>query len=357
MQLKELIEDIEAIRIDGRTDAEIRGITFDSRQVRKDYVFVAVRGTGADGHDYIPQALGSGASAIVAETVSGKDPGSDASPAAWIRVVNSRLALALMASAWYGHPSRDLHLVGITGTNGKTTVATLLHRIHTSLGFRSGLLSTIQVLVGEESHPATHTTPDPLQINGYLRDMVEAGCGTCFMEVSSHAIDQERTAGLDFNGGVFTNLSRDHLDYHGDFRTYLEVKKRFFDQLSQEAFALVNVDDRNGQVMLQNCRAARYTYSLRSVCDFRGKITEMHLEGSSLEIGGSEVWVRLPGRFNASNLLCVYATGILSGQDPAEMLTALSRVELRGSWTMPIPLMPSPRYWRPSGKSMYRTAR
>jgi UDP-N-acetylmuramoyl-L-alanyl-D-glutamate--2,6-diaminopimelate ligase len=323
LNLEEIIQDLETVSISGETHREIRGITFDSRNVGAGFVFTAIRGTGSDGHDFITKALDSGASVVVSET----DPLDGYPEVTWIRVAASRVALAHLASAYYDHPSRDLHLVGITGTNGKTTVATLLHQIHTNLGYKAGLISTIQVLIGEQPYPATHTTPDPLQINSMLRKMVDAGCGYCFMEVSSHAIDQDRVNGLEFKGGVFTNLSRDHLDYHKDFREYLEVKKRFFDQLPSTAFALVNKDDKNGKVMLQNCIARKQTFSLRSVCDFRAKLGEMLLEGSSLEINGSEVWVKLPGRFNASNLLCAYATGVLSGQTPDDMLTALSQVD------------------------------
>jgi UDP-N-acetylmuramoyl-L-alanyl-D-glutamate--2,6-diaminopimelate ligase len=231
-----------------------------------------------------------------------------------------------MASVWYGHPSSELSLVGVTGTNGKTTIATLLHQMHQLMGFKAGLISTIQVLIGTESHPATHTTPDPIRINAILREMVDAGCEYCFMEVSSHAIDQERAESLAFDGGIFTNLTRDHLDYHKDFRVYLDVKKRFFDHLPEDAFALVNGDDKNGRVMLQNCPAEKHIYSLRSMCDFRGKITEMHLEGSAMEINGKEVWVKLPGRFNASNLLCTYGASILLGHHPDDVMAALSEL-------------------------------
>jgi UDP-N-acetylmuramoyl-L-alanyl-D-glutamate--2,6-diaminopimelate ligase len=244
-----------------------------------------------------------------------------------IFVPDSRKALAQMAANWYSHPSAELSLVGVTGTNGKTTIATLLHHMHQNMDFPAGLISTIQVLVGEQSRPATHTTPDPLQINAILREMVEAGCEYCFMEVSSHAIDQERIGSLKFNGGIFSNLSRDHLDYHKDFREYLRVKKRFFDELPEEAFALVNADDRNGKVMLQNCRAEHHSYGLRSICDFRGKITEMHLEGTAMEINGQEVWVKLPGRFNAANLLCAYGASILLGHHPDDVITALSEMD------------------------------
>ncbi len=323
MNLEKIIPELERVNVTGVTDRDIAGITFDSRRVEEGDLFVAIRGTGADGHDFIDQALSKGAVAVVSEEgpVAGHDR------VTWIRVPCSRTALALMASAYYGYPSRDLRLVGITGTNGKTTIATLLHRIFTRLGFRAGLISTIQVLVGEDASPATHTTPDPLQVNGFLKRMVESGCGYCFMEVSSHAIDQDRIEGLDFDGGVFTNLTRDHLDYHADFNSYLKVKKRFFDRLPAGAFALVNGDDSHGAVMLQNCRAAKNTFSLRSVCEFRGKIIEMHMEGSSMEIDGTEVWVRLPGRFNASNLLCAYAVSVLLGQHPGDVLRELSQLD------------------------------
>ena len=309
--------------MEGQDDLDIYGITFDSRMVNNGELFVAIRGNAKDGHGFIDQAIKSGASAVVCE----EDPGKERSVGAWIRVDDSRKALAMMASAFHGHPSRDLHLVGITGTNGKTTIATLLHQLHSRMGFKSGMLSTIEVLIGETSRPATHTTPDPLQINAYMRDMVDAGCEYCFMEVSSHAIDQERVGGLDFNGGVFTNLTRDHLDYHKDFREYLEVKKSFFDRLPADAFALVNGDDKNGKVMLQNCVAEKHTYSLHSLCEFRGKISEMLLEGSSMTINDAEVWIRLPGRFNASNLLCVYGVSVLLGQHPDDSISAISQAD------------------------------
>ena len=322
MKLEKIIQELGPVSITGNADRDVPSIAFDSREVVQGGLFVAIRGTGTDGHAFIGNAIAAGAAVIVAEEA----PDPAISEVTWIRVERSREALALMASAFYGYPSRDIHLVGITGTNGKTTIATLLHRIHTMMGFRAGLLSTIQVLIGEDSLPATHTTPDPMQINQYLRQMVDSGCGYCFMEVSSHAIDQERTAGLEFNGGVFTNLTRDHLDYHGDFKAYLQVKKRFFDQLPDTAFALVNGDDKNGMVMLQNCKAAHHIFSLRTVCDFRAKINELHLEGTSMEINGAEVWVKLPGRFNASNLLCVYGVSVLLGQSPGDVLRELSQV-------------------------------
>jgi UDP-N-acetylmuramoyl-L-alanyl-D-glutamate--2,6-diaminopimelate ligase len=308
--------------MNGDQDPLVGKITFDSREVRDGDLFVAIRGVQADGHHYMERAIQSGAVAVVCQEPGQKDyPGIPV-----ITVPDSRKALAQMASQWYGNPSSELSLVGVTGTNGKTTVATLLHKIHQLMGFKAGLLSTIQVLIGEDSRPATHTTPDPLQINGLLREMVDSGCEYCFMEVSSHAIDQERVGSLEYTGGIFTNLTRDHLDYHNDFRAYLNVKKLFFDRLPSNAFALVNGDDKNGKVMLQNCRAEKHIYSLGTLCEFRGKITEMHLEGSAMEVNGREVWIKLPGRFNASNLLCVYGASILLGHHPEDVIAALSEL-------------------------------
>ena len=322
MKLNKIIEGLEISRLYGDANLDISRITFDSREVGKGDLFVAIRGTEADGHSFIEKAISAGAAAVVSQD----KPLSENQTVSWIYVSDSRKALALMASTFYGHPSRELQLVGITGTNGKTTIATLLHEIHMNLGFRAGLLSTIQVLMGSDSLPATHTTPDPIKINDYLRRMVDAGCEYCFMEVSSHAIDQDRIEGLDFNGGVFTNLTRDHLDYHTDFKSYLEAKKRFFDHLPGGAFALVNNDDKNGKVMLQNSSAEAHHYGLRSLCEFKGKLVEMHMEGSSMLIDGNEVWVKLPGRFNAANLLCVYAVSILLGHHSEDILKAVSQV-------------------------------
>lgn len=322
MRLKEIIQDLEMATVTGDQNPHIGRITFDSREVRDGDLFVAIRGVEADGHQYMASAIDSGAAAVVCEEL-----GEDVHPGIPIVCVpDTRKALAQMASLWYGHPSLELSLVGVTGTNGKTTIATLLHQMHHLMGFRAGLISTIQVLIGEESRPASHTTPDPLQINAMIREMVDAGCEYCFMEVSSHAIDQERVESLDFDGGIFTNLTRDHLDYHKDFREYLNVKKRFFDQLPESAFALVNGDDKNGKVMLQNCKAEKHLYSLQSMCDFRGKIREMHLDGSAMEINENEVWVKLPGRFNASNLLCTYGASILLGHHPDDVLAAVSEL-------------------------------
>jgi len=323
LRLKEIIQDLDITTQSGDQDPLIGKITFDSREVSEGDLFVAIRGVLADGHNFIDAAMASGAAAVICEE-SG-DTGDSGIPL--ICVPDSRKALAQMASTWYGHPSAGLSLVGVTGTNGKTTIATLLYQMHQRMGFRAGLISTIQVLIGEESLPATHTTPDPIQINAVLREMVNTGCEYCFIEVSSHAIDQERVAGLEFKGGIFTNLTRDHLDYHKDFREYLTAKKRFFDRLPDSAFALVNGDDKNGKVMLQNCRAEQHSYCLRSMCEFRAKITEMHLEGSAMEINGKEVWVTLPGRFNAANLVCAYGASVLLGHHPDDVIAALSELK------------------------------
>jgi UDP-N-acetylmuramoyl-L-alanyl-D-glutamate--2,6-diaminopimelate ligase len=323
LTLNELIRELKIVGRSGDGNPEVGSVVFDSRQVGKGDLFVAVRGGQADGHRFIPQALESGASVIVGEEVPPQQPGG----VVWIQVPESRRALALLASAFYGHPSGQLQLVGVTGTNGKTTIVTLLHQLHGLLGYKAGLLSTIRVKIGEEVRSATHTTPDPVQINQTLRAMVDAGCEYCFMEVSSHAVDQERTAGLQFTGGVFTNLTRDHLDYHPDFSAYLNAKKRFFDQLSSGSFGLVNADDKHGRVMLQNCAADHYCYSLRSLCDFTGKISEMHLEGTGMMINEKEVWVNLPGRFNASNLLAVFGVSVLLGHHREELINALSQLK------------------------------
>jgi UDP-N-acetylmuramoyl-L-alanyl-D-glutamate--2,6-diaminopimelate ligase len=322
LKLEKIIEGLDMVSTAGHTDLDIGRICFDSREVQEGDLFVAVPGTQVDGHRFIGRALASGAIAIVAQEAAEEANGT----VTWIQVGDSRKALAQMASAYFGFPSRELNLVGITGTNGKTTIATLLHEMHQLMGYQAGLLSTIQVQVGKDVLAATHTTPDPIQLNAYLRQMVDAGCEYCFMEVSSHAIDQERIGGLEFNGAVFTNLTRDHLDYHRDFKEYLEVKKRFFDDLPEEAFALVNGDDKHAKVMLQNCRAGHHVYALQSMCEFRGKLGEMHLEGSSMEIEGREVWVKLPGRFNAGNLLCVFAVCSLLGHHQEDVFQALSQV-------------------------------
>lgn len=320
MRLKNLIAEIEIVRIKGDTEKMISDVAFDSRQVKQGTLFVAIQGTAADGHSFISRAIESGASAVVCE----HEPDSAHPAVTFILVKNSRKAIALIASAWYGHPSRDIKLVGITGTNGKTTIATLLHKVTSELGYRAGILSTIAVIIDNTAFPASHTTPDPLQINMWLRKMVDAGCDYCFMEVSSHAASQYRIAGLQFDGAVFTNLTRDHLDYHKDFREYLEAKKSFFDGLSDRAFALINSNDKNGRVMLQNCKASGYSYSLGGMSDFSGKILELHFEGMRMQINGKEIWVRLAGKFNAMNILGVYGVCMLLEHNEEQVLQAIS---------------------------------
>ena len=320
MKLGRIIASIEPVRIQGDTDREISGVTFDSREAGKDSLFVAVRGTATDGHRYIAQAVKAGAVCVVCEEM----PADQTDEVTWIEVSDTRKALGMIADTWYGHPSRELKLTGVTGTNGKTTIATLLYKVHTGLGYKAGLLSTIEVNIGGEIVPAAHTTPNPLKINAYLRQMVNAGCEFCFMEVSSHATSQHRIAGLHFTGAVFTNLTHDHLDYHGDFRAYLEAKKRFFDQLEPGAFALVNADDKHAGVMLEHCKAKAYRYGLHSVADFRGKILEPLFEGSRMEINGQETWIRLPGKFNAGNMMAIYGVSVLLGHEIAQVLQVIS---------------------------------
>ena len=323
MKLNQLIQDLDLIRVAGDTDREVSAVTFDSRGVTGGSLFVAVRGTEADGHRFIPAAVKAGAAAVVCEEL----PKETEEGVTYLLTSNSRRALALIASAWYRHPSKEINLVGVTGTNGKTTIATLLYKVNTSLGYKAGVLSTIEVIIHNRAYPATHTTPDPLQINKWLREMVDQDCSYCFMEVSSHAASQHRIDGLHFRGGLFTNLTHDHLDYHKDFKEYLEAKRSFFNQLGEDAFALTNIDDRNGEVMLQNCRAAKSRYSLERFADYHGRVLESYFEGMRLQINDKEVWVRLTGRFNASNILAVYGASLLLGHDELEVLEAISKAD------------------------------
>ena len=322
MKLQDLIQDISIVSVHGSTDREILAVTFDSRKLSTGCLFVAISGSGVDGHKFIPQAEEGGATAILCEQL----PAKRKKEVCYIETKNSRMAIALIASEWYAHPSREIQLVGVTGTNGKTTIATLLYKVNTGLGFKAGILTTIEVVINGKSYPATHTTPDPMEINRWLREMVDQGCEYCFMEVSSHAASQHRIGGLTFRGAIFTNLTQDHLDYHKDFREYLEAKKSFFDQLDKKAFALTNSDDKNGLVMLQNCDAQKYSYGLTRMTDFSAKILEARFEGMGILINGKEVWVRLTGRFNAYNILAVYAASVLLGQDEDQVLQELSNV-------------------------------
>ncbi|MDR0907956.1 MAG: UDP-N-acetylmuramoyl-L-alanyl-D-glutamate--2,6-diaminopimelate ligase [Rikenellaceae bacterium] len=320
MKLSEILQDVEVVRHFGARDVEIGSLTFDSRSVKAGSLFFAVKGVASDGHDYIPTAVAKGAVAVVCEQL----PETLKDSVAYVQVADSHRAMGLTASAFYGHPSHRLRLVGVTGTNGKTTTATLLYELFGALGHKSGLISTVEYCIGEDVVPSTHTTPDPIRLNAMIARMVERGCEYCFMEVSSHSIVQQRTSGLRFAGGAFTNLTHDHLDYHGTFADYIAAKKRFFDELPREAFALTNRDDRNGLVVVQNTRAAVRTLSLRGMADFRCRIVETHFEGMLLSLDGTELWTRFIGRFNAYNLVTVYGCALLLGADRGEVLRVLS---------------------------------
>lgn len=321
-KLKDILFGTSIVSVVGTTDQQISMLTFDSRTVELDSCFIAIKGLQVDGHQFIDKAIDLGASAIICEVVPQPREG-----VTYIQVANSSAALAVMASNYYDQPSRDLKLIGITGTNGKTTIASLLYELFTGAGFGVGLLSTIKVMVGMKEFKSTHTTADSITINKYLRAMCDAGMEFCFMEVSSHGIDQSRTDGLAFYGGVFTNLTHDHLDYHKSFAQYRDVKKRFFDQLGAKAFALTNIDDKNGSLMLQNTKAKTYTYALKSFADYNAKQLEHHLGGQLLKIQGKEVWTKLIGSFNAYNILAIYAVSELLGMDELELLQGISKLE------------------------------
>ncbi len=317
--LKDILYKVSIRATSGDMEAAISGVQFDSRKVEPGNLFIAVKGTQVDGHDFISTAIEKGAGAILAET----DPQQIGS-ITWISTENSSKALGIVAGNFYGNPSEKLTLVGVTGTNGKTTIATILHQLFRNLGYNSGLLSTICNKINETELSASHTTGDALQINKLLGQMVDAGCTHCFMEASSHAIDQNRIAGLKFAGAVFTNITHDHLDYHVTFAAYIKAKKKFFDDLPSSAFALVNLDDSNGPVMFQNTRAAKYSYSIRSVADFRAKIVSDTMQGMELEINNLKIWFNLIGKFNAYNILAVYGAATILGEDAESVLVALS---------------------------------
>ena len=321
--LKDILYRTRLEQVIGSTNAAIEHLTFDSRTVVPFTAFVAIKGAKSDGHDFIDQAIAQGASAIICERI----PAQRKEGVTYARVADAPHALAIMAANFFGHPSKELQLVGVTGTNGKTSTATLLYRLYKSLGHKCGLISTVEIRIGNKVIDATHTTPDAVRLNELLRTMVEERCTHCFMEVSSHSVVQERITGLHFAVGVFTNLTHDHLDYHGTFAEYLKAKKRFFDELPEEAVALVNADDVNGVVMLQNTRAARRSYGLRGLADHRARIIEDQLSGLHLNIDGHDVYSRLVGAFNASNLLAVYAVAVSLGEAPLNILTALSDLE------------------------------
>jgi len=318
--LKELLHQVRVVKFRGQPDSDIRYISFDTRQVGADDVFVALKGTKSDGHDFIPVAVNQGAKAVICERL----PEIMKDDVCYVEVEDSHEALGIIASAFYGNPSGKLKLIGVTGTNGKTTIATLLFRISKAIGYKAGLLSTIAVVSEERSRTATHTTPDPLQINQALYEMANEGCEYAFMEVSSHSAAQNRIAGLTFSGGIFTNLTHDHLDYHKDFKAYLEAKRSFFNVLPEDAFALFNADDKNGRIIVQNTRAAKYSYGLKTMADFRASVIESHLEGNLLRIENHEIWTKLPGLFNAYNVLAVYTAAVLSGMPENNVLKAIS---------------------------------
>lgn len=320
--LKNILAGIEILESTGDLSVTVNSIQFDSRQVKSGDLFVAVKGTHVDGHQFIAKAIEQGASCIVCEIIPENLPSS----VTVVRIGETQLNFGKMASAWCNNPSATLKVVGVTGTNGKTTIATLLYKTFSMLGYKTGLISTIKYYVGNDEFPATHTTPDALQIQQLMAKMVDAGCEYCFMEVSSHAIDQDRISGIDFNGGIFTNLTHDHLDYHLTFAEYLKAKKKFFDNLPETAFAITNADDKNGMVMLQNTKATKQTYSLRSLANFHCKILEKHFDGMLLNIDGQEVWTHFTGVFNASNLLAVYGATLLLGVDREEMLRIMSEL-------------------------------
>ena len=324
MILSELLKVIEPIEVIGSTEKEIKGLHFDSRKVGQGDLFVAQVGTAVDGHTFIEGCVEKGAIAVV---LSDRAFMHDAKDVTYILVENTDKALGLLASKWFGEPSKALTLVGVTGTNGKTTIATLLYKLVRALGHKSGLLSTVVNYIEDEAIPATHTTPDAIELNGLLRRMVDAGCEYAFMEVSSHAIAQERIAGLDFDGALFTNLTRDHIDYHKTFDNYRDTKKRLFDGLKKTAFAVTNKDDKNGLVMTQNCKAEVKTYSTRSLADYKAQILEEGFEGMMLNINGKEVFVPLVGRFNVSNLLCIYGAALCLGFEELDVLRVLSTLK------------------------------
>jgi UDP-N-acetylmuramoyl-L-alanyl-D-glutamate--2,6-diaminopimelate ligase len=321
--LRDILYKVNIEVVNGTTDSVVNAIQFDSRKIEPNDVFVAIKGTLSNGHDFIEKAISLGATAVVCETL----PANCLSNITYVLVKDTNKALAHMANNFYDNPSAKLKLVGITGTNGKTTIASLLHQLFQKAGFKTGLLSTVKIMVNDVEHKATHTTPDSLTINYYLSQMIQAGVTHCFIEVSSHGIHQKRTEGLHFTGGIFSNITHDHLDYHKTFAEYRDVKKAFFDGLPKTAFALTNVDDKNGNVMLQNTVARKLSYALKSYADYKAQILESQLSGLLLKINDNEVWVKLIGAFNAYNVLAIYATAIELGIEKLEALRLLSELD------------------------------
>ncbi|WP_295670501.1 UDP-N-acetylmuramoyl-L-alanyl-D-glutamate--2,6-diaminopimelate ligase [uncultured Mucilaginibacter sp.] len=320
--LSEIIDGLAFTELQGSADIEISAVVFDSRKVTPGCLFVAVKGTVSDGHDYILQAINDGAVAVICEELPARVTGE----VDFLMVADSAVALGIVSANFYDNPSAKLKLVGVTGTNGKTTIATLLYKLFRDLGYKCGLISTVENKINEQVFQSTHTTPDPVELHRLMNDMIEQGCDYCFMEVSSHAIAQHRIAGLNFAGAIFSNLTHDHLDYHKTFEKYLKAKKAFFDDLSPNAFALTNCDDKNGNVMLQNTKAHKKTYGLKSMADYKARILENQFEGLLLQIDNEEVWFKMVGTFNAYNLLAVYAAAMLLDQDKTKILTSLSKL-------------------------------
>lgn len=323
IELKDILYKASITATYGDMHVQVRGICFDSRQVAPGFLFVAVRGTQSDGHSFIEKAIALGAVCIVCETM----PADVVDAVTYVTVRNSAQALGYIAANFYGNPSEKLKLTGVTGTNGKTTVVTLMYKLFTSMGHPSGMLSTVENRIADQVVPATHTTPDPIQLNTLLQQMVSHGCTHAFMEVSSHAIDQDRIAGLVFAGGLFTNITHDHLDYHKTFENYIKAKKKFFDELNSQAFALINADDKRGTVMLQNTKAEKHTFGLKKMADFKGKIITNAIEGLELDVNNKSVWFKLIGDFNAYNLLAVYGAAVLLSKDGDEVLRHLSALQ------------------------------
>lgn len=323
VNINELFGSVNILSIKGNRDVEVNEIHFDSRKVKEGDLFVACRGTISDGHDFIETSVGKGAKVVVCEEL----PETSSSETTFILVDDSSKVLSHIAHTYYNKPTENIQLVGVTGTNGKTTIATLLYDLFRKLGYKVGLLSTVCNYVDDKEVKATHTTPDSLQLNALLAEMVEAGCEYCFMEVSSHAIDQKRIEALNYKGGIFTNITHDHLDYHKTFDAYLKVKKTFFDQLGKQSFAITNADDKNGKLMLQNTKGHKFSYSTRSFADYRCQILEKHFTGMLLEMDGAEIWTNFIGDFNAHNLLAVYSTARLLDQNREEILRAMSELK------------------------------
>lgn len=323
MKLEKLIQNIKYLNSKGAFDKDVSGIEFDSRKVKPGTAFIAQRGLNVDGHDFIGKAEEKGATVIFCE----RFPVKISEDLTYITVEDTSRILGELASAYHNFPSQQMKVIGITGTNGKTSIATLLYRLFMDLGYKTGLISTINYQINEKSETASHTTPDALKIQHLMAEMVIKGCEFCFMEVSSHAVHQQRIQGIHFFGGIFTNITHDHLDYHKTFAEYIKAKQRFFDYLPKEAFAITNVDDKNGKVMVQNTKARKVTYSSRAMADYRVKVLERHFDGMLLNLAGNEVWTRFVGNFNASNLLAVYAAAVELGQNESEILTQISNLQ------------------------------